>query len=118
MILTATLDDDHGLGHENIDNYNIITDLSGTNDPSRSDFDCQFISVVGGSGEVVDSETIVLDSLLIKIGMGTPCDAGTVTVAAENYGVQQINAQVDQMTGCGYITADLFSDEDETTRIQ
>lgn len=111
--LSATLGDtDSPSTHPPAGWYNVVTNLSGTNDPVLSIGPaCPFISVVGGSG-TVGSGAINLSSLVIRVAGQPDCEAGPVTVSVTNVPgtPPQINAQVDQSTPCGAITADLFGD--------
>ena len=111
--LTATLaDTDNPLVHAPTEDwYNDITNLTGTNDMSMSDPGCAALSIVGGSGSVTSSSSIDLNSLIIRIvtpGGPVNCQAAPVTVSVVNDTSTTVNAVVDQVTPCGYITADLY----------
>lgn len=111
--LVATLDDtDAPATHIPADWYNVITNLTGTNDMSQSDPGCAGISIVGGTGSVTGSNSISLSSLIIRIVTGATtyvdCPAGTVAVAVTNDTPTTVNAVVSQTTPCGAISADLY----------
>lgn len=100
-------DDDNPLAHLPLNQYNKVTNVTGTNDMSASDPECAYISVVGGTGTIGSGGSVTLNSLLIDV-FGSVCDAGPVAATVTNVG-SGIRTAINQATPCGPISANLLS---------
>lgn len=109
LTLSATLGDtDNPSVHIPANWYNVITNITGTNDPLLSDPACAGISVVGGSGAVTSSNTISITNLQIRLVLPTGpvvCSTGSFTANATNISPTDVEVEVDAVTPCGAITA-------------
>lgn len=109
LTLTATLGDtDNPSVHIPANQYNVITNMTGTNDPLLSDPACAGISIVGGSGSVSSSSAITISNLQIQLALPTGpyvCSTGSFVAAASNSSATDVSVEVDSVTPCGAITA-------------